>query len=293
MTVAHVPQGEEDRFGFGENWRRFLEHVDEERIREAMRSIAGLLGEDGVVGRRVLDVGCGSGLFSLAALRLGAACVRSFDYDADSVDCTAEMRRRFGPADADWTVEHGDATDRATFERLGTFDVVYAWGVLHHTGAMWTALEETSRAVSPDGRLVLSIYNDQGLTSRWWSLVKRTYRRVPVAQRPLYVAVVMLPRELRFLAGSLAARRPREYVHSWTRYRTNRGMSRWHDLVDWVGGYPFEVARPDQIFTFFRDRGFALEDMTTAGGGLGCNEFVFRRREPESAPATQPDEDDL
>jgi 2-polyprenyl-6-hydroxyphenyl methylase/3-demethylubiquinone-9 3-methyltransferase len=55
-------------------------------------------------------------------------------------------------------------------------------------------------------------------------------------------------------------------------------MSNWHDLVDWVGGYPFEVAKPEEVFDFCQKRGFVLERLKTVGGGLGNNEFVFAQR---------------
>jgi hypothetical protein len=57
-----------------------------------------------------------------------------------------------------------------------------------------------------------------------------------------------------------------------------RGMSFWRDLIDWVGGYPFEVATPEQIFDFYRERGFLLTRLHTCGGGLGCNQFVFEKK---------------
>jgi 2-polyprenyl-6-hydroxyphenyl methylase/3-demethylubiquinone-9 3-methyltransferase len=52
-------------------------------------------------------------------------------------------------------------------------------------------------------------------------------------------------------------------------------MDRWHDFLDWVGGYPFEVATPEQVFEFCAARGFELRKLATAGGSHGCNEFVF------------------
>jgi 2-polyprenyl-6-hydroxyphenyl methylase/3-demethylubiquinone-9 3-methyltransferase len=55
-------------------------------------------------------------------------------------------------------------------------------------------------------------------------------------------------------------------------------MSRVHDWFDWLGGYPFEVARPEEIFAFYQARGFSLERLKTCGGGLGCNEFVLRKK---------------
>jgi 2-polyprenyl-6-hydroxyphenyl methylase/3-demethylubiquinone-9 3-methyltransferase len=54
-------------------------------------------------------------------------------------------------------------------------------------------------------------------------------------------------------------------------------MSPWRDVVDWVGGLPFEVARPDEVFAYCRDRGFILRTLKTQAGGHGCNEFVLER----------------
>lgn len=92
--AAEIAMGR--RFAFGENWRRFLETLSEERVREAGRSLREMLEMPSLSGLSFLDVGCGSGLFSLAARRLGAR-VRSFDYDPASVACALELRRRFFP----------------------------------------------------------------------------------------------------------------------------------------------------------------------------------------------------
>jgi 2-polyprenyl-6-hydroxyphenyl methylase/3-demethylubiquinone-9 3-methyltransferase len=266
-----------DRFEFGDNWRRFLDVLDERRIAEAERSLRSMFGETDLRGKTFLDVGSGSGLFSLAAMRLGAARVRSFDFDEASVACTREVKRRFMP-DADaWTIGPGDVLDEAFLSSLGTWDVVYSWGVLHHTGAMLDAFEHVARLVAPGGTLFISIYNDQGPRSRLWRMVKRGYNRVPARLRTAYAIIVMAPRELLSFGYATARLKPWRYVQTWTSYHRSRGMSRWHDLVDWVGGYPFEVAKPEEVFAFFRARGFRLERLTTCGGGLGCNEFVFVR----------------
>lgn len=268
----------EERFPFGENWARFLQGLTEERIIEAERSLIEALGDTTLVGRRFLDVGSGSGLFSLAARRLGAD-VHSFDYDHNSVACTTELRRRYRDDDSHWQVEQGSVLDQGYLQTLGTFDVVYAWGVLHHTGAMWQAMTNAASLVAPDGRLFIAIYNDQGRKSRIWSKVKLLYNRLPGPLQPIVAGAFLC----RFWGPTVV----RDLVHgnprsSWRGYVRSRGMSPWTDVVDWVGGYPFEVAKPDAVFHFFAEREFTLEWLRTCQGGLGNNQFVFRRP-PESS----------
>lgn len=260
-----------DRFAFGSNWLSFLATVDEERIAAAVGSLTAALRRSDLAGCDFLDVGCGSGLFSLAAQRLGAN-VHSFDFDPESVAATGELRQRFGSG-APWTVNSGSVLDEQFTGGLGQFDVVYSWGVLHHTGDLWRALENTARLVRPGGVLFVSVYNDQGLESRIWRWVKQRYNRSGAVGRQ---ALVVLSRAyldrhrpvhalVRLVRGRPATQAPvRE-----------RGMSRRHDLVDWVGGYPFEVARPEAVFSFLRARGFELRHLKTCAGGIGCNEFVF------------------
>ena len=274
VTTGSAPPPEQGpRFDFGANWERFLEVLSEERIAEAEQAMATMLGSPRLDGETFLDVGCGSGLSSVAAMRLGAERVHSFDYDSESVACTRELKRRFFPEAVHWTIEEGDATDRAYLETVGRFDLVYSWGVLHHTGAMWGALENTCLAVAPGGRLFVAISNDQGLQSHAWRLLKRLYNSLPRSLRLPLVLLVAVPLEARSIAGALLQGSPGAYVRSWTTTK-GRGMSRWHDLVDWVGGYPFEVAKPEDVFDFCVERGFVLKRLRTTQR-LGCNEFVF------------------
>jgi SAM-dependent methyltransferase len=262
------------RFAFGANWKSFLQVVDETRVDAARRSLTGALGE--VSGRSFLDIGCGSGLFSLAAHQLGAR-VRSFDFDADSVGATAELRRRRAP-DSGWVVEHGSVLDAQYLAGLGQFDVVYSWGVLHHTGDLWRAVEAAAGLVAPGGLLFVSVYNDQERASRMWRRVKRRYNGSGPVMRGLLVAgssaYLARHRPVRAVAGVVRGRRPAAEAAPAVRAR---GMSARHDLIDWVGGYPFEVAKPEEVFRRVRPLGFELRHLKTCGGGLGCNEYVFQR----------------
>jgi 2-polyprenyl-6-hydroxyphenyl methylase/3-demethylubiquinone-9 3-methyltransferase len=260
-----------ERFAFGANWRRFIELVDEARIQAAVDSLTASLGVSDLTDRDFLDIGCGSGLFSLAAHRLGAR-VRSFDFDPESVAATSELRRRFAP-DSDWIIEVGSVLDESFLAGLGDFDIVYSWGVLHHTGDMWRAVDTAAGRVRADGTLFISIYNDQGWESRMWRSVKHRYNRGGKLTRAALIAgsTAYLGRRwpAKKLAGLLGvAPKPAHRA---------RGMSRKHDLVDWVGGYPFEVAKPEEIFHFLHGKGFELSNLTTCAGGIGCNEYVLRR----------------
>jgi 2-polyprenyl-6-hydroxyphenyl methylase/3-demethylubiquinone-9 3-methyltransferase len=268
-----------ERFAFGDNWARFLRLLDDTRIHRAETSLQSMLEVQNLNGRTFLDIGSGSGLFSLAARRLGAT-VHSFDYDPQSVACTSELKRRFFPDDPNWKVESGSVLDREYLDTLGRWDIVYSWGVLHHTGAMWQALENVAPLVAPDGTLYIAIYNDQGGGSRRWLALKKGYNRLPRALKPVYATLVLGTREAGFLARATVRGKPWSFIDRRRNYSRNsaRGMSCRHDFIDWIGGYPFEVAKPEAIFSFYRDRGFVLRQLKTAGGGIACNEFVFRRQ---------------
>lgn len=269
---------EEKHFAFGQNWRNFLSVLDEERIAQAETSLRKMLRVEDLTGKSFLDVGSGSGLFSLAARRLGAQ-IFSFDYDPESVGCTQELRRRYFPADSnrEWRIEQGSVLDRDYMNRLGPFDIVYSWGVLHHTGHMWRALENVIGNVAPGGMLFISIYNDEGWRSAGNRKMKEIYNTAPAVVKHAMVgsyAVFIATKE--FTLDVLCRKNPL------TRYREkikSRGMSVWYDIVDWVGGWPYEVATPEALFEFYYQHGFDVVKLRTVPRGHGCNEFVFRRRQ--------------
>jgi 2-polyprenyl-6-hydroxyphenyl methylase/3-demethylubiquinone-9 3-methyltransferase len=259
------------RFEFGRNWRKFLWAIDEERIREAERSLAEMLEPTILRGVRFLDVGSGSGLFSLAARRLGAK-VHSFDYDPESVDCTRELKNRYCPGDDEWIIEAGSVLDKQYLESIGKFELVYAWGVLHHTGSMWAALENVLARVAENGRLFTAIYNNQGWKSVIWRGVKKTWCSGCLGRAAVGSVFIPLFALAEVSKNLLSGRNPLRLCG-----RKARGMSKVHDWIDWLGGYPFEVATPEEVTAFCRDRGFSLEKLVSAGKRLGNNQYVFMR----------------
>lgn len=270
MTVNH----DELRFQFGKNWSHYLRCLDNERVREAEKSLLKALDKKSLEGVKFLDAGCGSGLFSLAARRLGAE-VFSFDYDENSVKCAQQLRAQFFPEDEQWKIEQGSVLDWGYIEKLGQFDVVYSWGVLHHTGNMWQALSNVNDLVNRQGCLFVSIYNDQGNASKAWKLIKKWYN-----SNNRIVRLFLIPMVFLRLWGVPCLKdliRTGNPLKTWTQYSKDRGMSPWYDYIDWIGGYPFEVAKPEEIFHYYQDKGFILKFLKTCAGGLGCNEFVFQK----------------
>jgi SAM-dependent methyltransferase len=266
--------GEERRFGFGDNWLDFARDLSAGQIAEAERSIRNLLQRDSLAGLRFVDIGSGSGLFSLAARMLGAR-VHSFDFDVASVLCTARLRDQHFLGDPDWTVEQGSILDRSYVRKLGTFDVVYSWGVLHHTGAMHDALQAAAAMVAPGGLFAFALYHRTLMCGPWrWE--KRWYAGAsPAAQRRARAMYTALLR-LRF---SLAGGDFESYVAN---YGSMRGMHFTHNVHDWMGGYPYESISSSEVETLMQLLGFArLQGMatpTTIGFfGSGCDEYLYRR----------------
>ena len=265
----------EDAFGFGRNWQQYVdEQLTPERIKIARDSVTDLVGLD-LSGKYFMDIGSGSGLFSLAAHDLGAGRIVSIDVDPDSVASTRNLRKRAG-APEHWTVQPGSILDSQLVDELEPADVVYSWGVLHHTGDMWTAIRNAAKLVKPGGRFVIAIYNDahakRVLKSEQWVKIKRFYNRAP---RPVQVGMEYLYRSW-FWANELRKRQsPIKFERE---YRRSRGMAFKTDVIDWLGGYPYEFATAEKLTEFVEGLGFKTVKVNrVADTDLANHELVFDR----------------
>jgi len=261
------------RFRFGKNWLKYIGSLQDEDINRAALTLQESLGPVREEVSTFLDIGSGSGLSSLAAIKIGYKKVVSFDFDEDSVRATKTLRDVVGSDSERWSIYQGSVLDMQLIRRLGQYDVVYSWGVLHHTGAMWNAIGNATELVSEEGRILFSIYNNQGLASRYWWCVKWLYNRLPILRVPLTAFFGMYFASL-YLASDIVNRRTLG-----SRFKSDkRGMKFWVDLTDWLGGFPFEVASPFALREFMERKGFeCIRESLVGKHRHGCNEFVFKR----------------
>ena len=272
-------------FSFGRNWRNYVKNVvNEYVVNEAKESLLKYLPEEEFKDKTFIDVGSGSGLFSLAALLLGVKKVISFDKDKFCIETTNLLKEKFErlvPKNSDWEVLIGDIMDENFLEKFKyKGDIVYSWGVLHHTGNMWKAIENVTKLVSNNGYLTISIYNHTN-TSFVWKKIKEFYNQ-QVFLRPLLEIIYGI-----FVCIGYILKRKTLNL-----YR-ERGMHVFYDAIDWLGGYPYEFACFDEVKNYVEKFGFKLIssprrlpcDKTQTKNVLkilraantGCNEFVFKK----------------
>lgn len=274
-------QKEKITFSFGKNWQKFLKDVNPQSFENAERSLTEFLGFPHLKGKSFLDIGCGSGLFSYAAFRLGAERIVSFDADSFSVECCNYLYQKAG-APSSWTIYEGSILDPSFVSQLGTFDFVYAWGVLHHTGKLWDAIRNAAERVAPGGYFYLAIYNKVGgiRGSEFWLRIKKFYNTSPriiqYGLETLYILIFFLRRFIRF-------RNPMTEVRN---YRFNRGMNWRRDISDWLGGYPYEFATVEEVFKFVRSNfpDFNLVNIKTTDN-VGSNWYLFENQAAKEGAA--------
>lgn len=133
---------------------------------------------------------------------------------------------------------------------------------------MWAALNDISENVKHVGLLFIMICLDRGWKSHAWRVVKNTYcsswlGRLGMQSTfiPYYIA--------RGAAEDL--NRLKNPFNRYREYKNNRGMSKYHDWIDRLGGYPYEVANADQLKSFYEERGFAPITEKSP-------EYVFQKR---------------
>lgn len=266
-----------ERYGFGKNWASFIDtNFSAERRDNSKRRLLDFLNKANLRNLSFLDIGSGSGLHSMAAYDAGAARIHSFDYDEMSVQTTARLKAIAGEP-ANWTVERGDVLDIGYLRSLGPWDIVYSWGVLHHTGAMWNAIDNAAGRMAPNGLFFIALYssNVASPSTEFWLDVKKRYNLADArGKRWMELWYVW-----RFGLGRNPLRLPLLIKQIVDKQR-QRGMSYMTDVRDWLGGWPMEYADDQQVIDVMKEKhGFALVKIST---GEACTEFLFARTDANS-----------
>ena len=264
-----------DMFNFGENWVAYLKLLNSERIKEAEISLKQMLKVDSLEGKRFIDIGSGSGMFSLAAKNLGAKVI-SFDFDYNSVKCTEHLREKFYPNDAsNWQIFRASVLDKVFMDSLPLADFVYSWGVLHHTGNMLEAMKNASGKVKPGGFLSIALYR-KTIFDKFWVRFKKMYSQSSKTTQKFFQQLWALKTRISFLVKG------KSFNKMLLDYQENRGMDFYKDIHDWLGGYPYETILPENCRLFFTSRGFILSHQNIHIEGVskaissGCDEYLFK-----------------
>jgi SAM-dependent methyltransferase len=264
---------------FGQNFKdNLLSSFNKSKLEETKKFITHFLEVDSLMGHTFLDAGCGSGVFTLAATELGAD-VFSFDIDDVAIQNTKKLLTDFGYTYDDSKIIIGDILQPEFIQSIDRFDYVMCWGVAHHTGQMWKSIDSVCHTVKDGGVLHLGIYNKAdgwGFypdgrfgPSGFWRKIKRFYSRLPsILQSFTDVLATVGIVCIYMVTFNNPIKKLKE--------NERRGMNWQSDLKDWLIGYPYEYATPEEVFLFMKKRGFSLTNLRT-NNGLLTNNYVFRK----------------
>jgi len=265
----------ETRFKFGENWSNYSSSVNLEKIELAKKDIIRLVGD--VSNKSVIDIGCGSGIHTVAFIQLGVKSIVSFDYDLKSVETTKKLVKKFCYKKSKYKVFQADILNIDSLSGLNKrkFDIVYSWGVLHHTGSMFEAIISTTKFLKDNGILVLGLYVKTKLCNFWY-YEKKIFNKYKFLQ-PL----IKLPFLFFLIIGLSLKKRssPYKIIHD---YKKQRGMSIIFDVNDWLGGFPYESIDDNSLLNFLKLKGFKIVRKFNTNSRIGffgaaCGEWVLKK----------------
>jgi 2-polyprenyl-3-methyl-5-hydroxy-6-metoxy-1,4-benzoquinol methylase len=269
-----MSQVEEQRFEFGKNWHDFIQkNFDKEKVQISKRHILEFMGRPNLNGLSILDIGCGSGLHSIAMLDAGADRVDGFDYDANSINASKFVQAQVGNP-PNWAAEQGSVLDDAYVDKLPLYDMVYSWGVLHHTGEVWHAIKNAASRVKRGGLFYIALYSadvQKNPTPEFWLDVKRKYIASGWFRRRMMDCWYVW----RFYMNKNPLKLP-EFLQRMREYKKNRGMNIFTDIRDWLGGWPMEFVYDKEAIDFVEKLGFRLDKIAT---GEANTEFLFLRNQ--------------
>lgn len=252
-------------FLFGKNWQNFSKFaLNEDKVDQGRKAFQELFGDISFKGKKFLDIGFGQGLAIHFAGESGAECM-GIDIDSENLKAIKETNRFF-KLELPQVKIQSILEEPFVEEHRQQFDIVHSWGVLHHTGDMERALEHAAQLVKPGGIFVMAIYNRHWSSLAWW-WIKKIYNMSPEWMKGLMISVFY----------------PIIYFAKWLVTKKNpkdklRGMDFYYDVIDWVGGFPYEYASLEEITNKIEQKGFICKKTIPANVPTGCNEFLFVKK---------------
>jgi len=258
-------------FSFGKNWASFMRaNFSEERVNISIQHLLNFLELNNLSEKYFLDIGCGSGLHSLAALRANAKRIVSLDVDPYSVETTKKVREMYG-SPSQWEVFHGSILDMDFVSQLAPSDIVYSWGVLHHTGDLWQAMRNAASLLKNGGLFYIAIYEKTEKSDYWIKVKKRYNRSSSIVKRLMELEYVW-----NTFFRTISPRGIRDSIEYIKNYKKSRGMEFWTDVKDWLGGWPYEPATLEEVCSFC-EKELGLEKVKVKTGEANI-EYLFKRK---------------
>lgn len=245
-----VTMRDDGEFSFGFNWVDYVKtRMSEDIISMHQTNLKSLYDSIGISleEKSVFDIGSGSGLSSISFARLGASTITSMDIDSFSVEATAYTKNKFwNNSDIQWNIYQRSILDGIPIPDESQ-DIVYSWGVLHHTGDMWNAIRNSIKAVKPGGIFHVALYRSG---SKFSKSLDEKYR-FKFADKETKIQM-------------LYNRAGQKINH----IKKDRGMNKFHDALDWLGGLPYDVADPEVLFSWLKEKhGFEVLYFRDRNGG--------------------------
>ena len=253
---------EDNNFSFGKNWLHFIQNNINDSVIESSR--IDIIKWFDVKDKSIIDIGCGSGLSSLIFNNEKAKYIYSFDYDINSVDSTLLLKNKQKIINNDWVIKQGNILDTDYIKSLGKFDIVYSWGVLHHTGDLWKAIKNA--IYLSNDLIMLSLYSNIANYDNDFT-AKQNYNKFNELEKKKNIAdYVMTVKQ---------SSKKNEEILNWNT-PSKRGMNKYNDIIDWVGGFPYEVCSTKQINQFMEENGFILIQKYDPVQ-QACHEWLFKK----------------
>jgi SAM-dependent methyltransferase len=262
------------QFDFGKNWDEFSRHaLDGSKVAQAKEYFEILFEGIDLKGKSFLDIGFGQGLSLLIATELGAITT-GVDINPTCSEVLQRNATFYPDLDTDKIkVTIGSILDDNVINQLKKpilnsgigYDIVHSWGVLHHTGNMKQAIINAASLVKPGGYFIIAIYNTHW-SSPLWKVIKRFYNYSPKWLQKLWISLFYPV--IWFAKLIVTKKNP---------FNQDRGMDFFYNIIDWLGGYPYEYSSTKEINDFVEKLNFKSIRTIAAEVPTGCNQFVYQK----------------